>query len=120
MRKKILGRYGNDRTHWVGDGFPVRSLFSYDTLGSHISPFLLLDYGGPHQFSPTTERRGIGEHPHRDFETVTIVYDGEVEHRDSAGHGGVIGPGDVPRMNAASGIIPAEHTAPGHAKAGGP
>src|SRR6202051_3468143 len=79
MRKKILGRYGNDRSHWVGDGFPVRSLFSYDTLGAHISPFLLLDYAGPHQFAPTTERRGVGQHPHRGFETVTIVYDGEVE-----------------------------------------
>jgi len=61
MRKKILGRYGNDRGHWVGDGFPVRSLFSYDTLGAHISPFLLLDYAGPHQFPPTTERRGVGQ-----------------------------------------------------------
>ena len=87
MRKKILGRYGNDRGHWVGDGFPVRSLFSYDTLGAHISPFLLLDYAGPHQFAPTTDRRGVGRHPHRGFETVTIVYDGEVEHRDSAGNG---------------------------------
>ena len=50
MTKKILGRYGNDRQHWVGDGFPVRSLFSYNTLGAHISPFLLLDYAGPHVF----------------------------------------------------------------------
>src|SRR3546814_1825532 len=89
MNKTILGRYGNERGHWVGDGFPVRSLFSYNALDRHISPFLLLDYAGPHYFAPTTERRGVGQHPHRGFETVTIVYDGEVEHKDSAGNGGV-------------------------------
>jgi redox-sensitive bicupin YhaK (pirin superfamily) len=120
MTKKILGRYGNDRQHWVGDGFPVRSLFSYNTLGAHISPFLLLDYGGPHVFEPTKDRRGVGEHPHRGFETVTIVYEGEVEHRDNAGNGGVIGPGDVQWMTAAGGIIHEEYHSPGFAKAGGP
>lgn len=120
MTKKILGRYGNDRQHWVGDGFPVRSLFSYNTLGAHISPFLLLDYAGPHNFEPTTQQRGVGDHPHRGFETVTIVYDGEVEHRDSAGNGGVIGPGDVQWMTAAGGIIHEEYHSPGFAKAGGP
>src|SRR3984885_7191071 len=120
MRKKILGRYGNDRGHWVGDGFPVRSLFSYNTLGAHISPFLLLDYAGPHLFAPTTERRGVGQPPHRGFETVTIVYEGEVEHRDSAGNGGVIGPGDVQWMTAASGIIHEEFHSPAYAKTGGP
>ena len=120
MTKTILGRYGNDRGHWVGDGFPVRSLFSYNSLGQHVSPFLLLDYAGPHYFAPTTERRGVGEHPHRGFETVTIVYDGEVEHRDSAGNGGVIGPGDVQWMTAASGIIHEEYHSPAFAKTGGP
>ena len=120
MAKKILGRYGNDRQHWVGDGFPVRSLFSYNTLGNHISPFLLLDYAGPHTFEPTAERRGVGRHPHRGFETVTIVYDGEVEHRDSAGNGGVIGPGDVQWMTAAGGIIHEEYHSPGFARTGGP
>jgi len=120
MAKRILGRYGNDRQHWVGDGFPVRSLFSYNTLGAHISPFLLLDYGGPHNFEPTERRRGVGEHPHRGFETVTIVYDGEVEHRDSAGNGGVIGPGDIQWMTAAGGIIHEEYHSPGFAKVGGP
>jgi hypothetical protein len=120
MSKKVLGRYGNDRGHWVGDGFPVRSLFSYNTLGQHISPFLLLDYAGPHYFEPTNQRRGVGQHPHRGFETVTIVYDGEVEHKDSAGNGGVIGPGDVQWMTAAGGILHEEYHSSGFAKTGGP
>lgn len=120
MSKKILGRYGNDRGHWVGDGFPVRSLFSYDALGAQISPFLLLDYAGPHQFEPTRERRGVGQHPHRGFETVTIVYDGEVEHKDSAGNGGIIGPGDVQWMTAAGGILHEEYHSPAFARTGGP
>ncbi|WP_176593491.1 pirin family protein [Sphingobium sp. EM0848] len=120
MSKTVLGRYGNNRGHWVGDGFPVRSLFSYNSLGQHISPFLLLDYAGPHYFEPTTERRGVGQHPHRGFETVTIVYDGQVEHRDSAGNGGIIGPGDVQWMTAAGGILHEEYHAPAFAKTGGP
>ncbi len=119
MHKKILGRYGNERGHWVGNGFPVRSLFSYATLGQHLSPFLLLDYAGPHQFQPTEERRGVGEHPHRGFETVTIVYDGEVEHRDSSGGGGIIGPGDVQWMTAGSGIMHQEFHSPAYAATGG-
>jgi redox-sensitive bicupin YhaK (pirin superfamily) len=120
MTKTILGRYGNERRHWVGDGFPVRSLFSYGDNGAQFSPFLLLDYAGPHYFEPTTARRGVGQHPHRGFETVTIVYDGEVEHRDSAGHGGTIGPGDVQWMTAAGGIIHEEYHSPAFARAGGP
>lgn len=120
MSKKVLGRYGNNRGHWVGDGFPVRSLFSYNTLGAHISPFLLLDYAGPHYFEPTKDRRGVGQHPHRGFETVTIVYDGEVEHRDSAGNGGIIGPGDVQWMTAAGGILHEEYHSPAFGKTGGP
>ena len=120
MGKKILGRFGNVPGHWVGDGFPVRSLFSYDALGEHISPFLLFDYAGPHRFTPTTERRGVGQHPHRGFETVSIVYDGEVEHRDSAGNGGVIGPGDIQWMTAAGGIIHEEFHSPAYGKTGGP
>jgi len=103
--KKILGTYRAPRGHWVGDGFPVRSLFSYDSHGKHLSPFLLLDYAGPAAFKPTDQPRGVGQHPHRGFETVTIVYEGEVEHRDSTGAGGKIGPGDVQWMTAASGIL---------------
>ncbi len=118
--KKVLGRYGNDRGHWVGDGFPVRSLFSYDAVGKQVSPFLLLDYAGPHNFEPTTKRRGVGQHPHRGFETVTIVYDGQVEHRDSTGQGGIIGPGDVQWMTAGGGILHEEYHSPAFARTGGP
>lgn len=103
--KKVLGIYTSPKQHWVGDGFPVRSLFSYDSLGKHASPFLLLDYAGPTEFTPAARPRGVGQHPHRGFETVTIVYKGEVEHRDSTGSGGLIGPGDVQWMTAASGIL---------------
>ena len=105
--------------HWVGDGFPVRTLFSYPNLGSVLSPFLLFDYAGPMEFSPTSERRGVGEHPHRGFETVTIVYEGEVEHRDSSGGGGKIGPGDVQWMTAASGIVHEEFHGRDFARRGG-
>lgn len=117
--KKILGLYSNNQQHWVGDGFPVRSLFSYDSLGQHISPFLLLDYAGPHEFSPTQQRRGVGQHPHRGFETVTIVYHGELEHRDSTGSGGLIGPGDVQWMTAASGILHEEFHSAAFSEKGG-
>ncbi len=103
--KKILGLYSAPRQHWVGNGFPVRSLFSHAGHGVHPSPFLLLDYAGPTHFAPAERPRGVGEHPHRGFETVTIVYQGEVEHRDSAGGGGKIGPGDVQWMTAAAGIL---------------
>ncbi len=103
--KNILGIYSSPKQHWVGDGFPVRTLFSYDSLGKHTSPFLMLDYAGPTDFTPTQRPRGVGQHPHRGFETVTIVYQGELEHRDSTGSGGLIGPGDVQWMTAASGIL---------------
>ncbi len=104
--------------HWVGDGFPVRSLFSYQE-GSTFDPFLLLDYAGPHQFGPAEAKRGVGEHPHRGFETVTIVYQGELEHRDSSGSHGSIGPGDVQWMTAASGIVHEEFHSERFARDGG-
>jgi redox-sensitive bicupin YhaK (pirin superfamily) len=103
----------------VGDGFPVRTLFSYPALGAVLSPFLLFDYAGPAEFAPTTARRGVGEHPHRGFETVTIVYAGEVEHRDSSGGGGRIGPGDVQWMTAASGLVHEEFHGREFARRGG-
>jgi quercetin 2,3-dioxygenase len=117
--KKILGTYSAPRQHWVGDGFPVRSLFSYDSHGEHVSPFLLLDYAGPAQFARANKPRGVGVHPHRGFETVTIVYQGEVAHRDSTGAGGRIGPGDVQWMTAASGILHEEFHSPEFTKTGG-
>jgi redox-sensitive bicupin YhaK (pirin superfamily) len=118
--KKILGIYSAPRGHWVGDGFPVRSLFSYDSHGQQMSPFLLLDYAGPAHFEPAAKPRGVGEHPHRGFETVTIVYDGEVEHRDSTGAGGKIGPGDVQWMTAAAGILHEEFHSQDYTRKGGP
>lgn len=110
----------NTQGHWVGDGFPVRTLFSYNDDTAAFSPFLMLDYGGPVVFDPTTKRRGVGAHPHRGFETVTIVYDGEVSHRDSTGAGGTIGPGDVQWMTAASGIVHEEFHSEAYARTGGP
>ena len=91
--------------HWVGDGFHVRSMFSYDDDAEATSPFLLLDYAAPMTFEPSNDRRGVGPHPHRGFETVTIAYAGEVEHRDSAGNRCTIGAGDVQWMTAASGVL---------------
>ena len=92
------------RGHWVGDGFPVRTIFAYDNATA-TTPFLLMDYAGPYRFPAADKRRGVGEHPHRGFETVTILYSGEVEHRDSGGGGGKIGPGDVQWMTAGSGVV---------------
>ena len=116
---KTIRRVVRDvQPHWVGDGFPVRSLFSYQE-GNEFDPFLLLDYAGPYEFAPSEAPRGVGEHPHRGFETVTIVYQGELEHRDSSGSRGSIGPGDVQWMTAASGIVHEEHHSERFARDGG-
>lgn len=117
--RKILGIYSSPAQHWVGDGFPVRSMLSYATLGEHVSPFLHLDHAGPAIFPPAERPRGVGAHPHRGFETVTIVYQGEVEHRDSTGAGGIIGPGDVQWMTAASGILHEEFHSHAFTRRGG-
>ncbi|RFC63897.1 pirin family protein [Mesorhizobium denitrificans] len=117
--RKILGIYSSPAQHWVGDGFPVRSMLSYATHGEHVSPFLHLDHAGPTAFSPTDHPRGVGAHPHRGFETVTIVYEGEVEHRDSTGAGGLIGPGDVQWMTAAAGILHEEFHSQAFTEKGG-
>lgn len=117
--RKTLGVYSSPRPHWVGDGFPVRSMFSHASHGEHISPFLLLDFAGPADFLPAERPRGVGEHPHRGFETVTIVYQGELEHRDSTGSGGRIGPGDVQWMTAASGVLHEEFHSQEFTRSGG-
>jgi redox-sensitive bicupin YhaK (pirin superfamily) len=118
--KKVIEVMRSQGGHWVGDGFPVRSLFSYQGDTAAQSPFLLLDYAGPHHFAPAERPRGVGQHPHRGFETVTIVYDGEVSHRDSTGGGGTIGPGDVQWMTAAGGILHEEFHSEAYSKTGGP
>jgi quercetin 2,3-dioxygenase len=103
--KKVISIHRGPPAHWVGNGFHVRSLFMYEGQAEIISPFLLLDYAAPETFAPSEQPRGVGKHPHRGFETVTIAYQGGVEHRDSAGNQGTIGPGDVQWMTAASGIV---------------
>ncbi|MBU2979137.1 pirin family protein [Alteromonas sp. C1M14] len=105
--------------HWVGNGFPVRTLFSYHDQAQALSPFLLLDYAGPMTFPGDGLKRGVGEHPHRGFETVTIVYEGEVEHKDSTGKGGVIGQGDVQWMTAGAGILHEEFHSKAFSQNGG-
>lgn len=121
-QRKIAGIYQPPPHHWVGDGFRVHGYFSVipDAL-ERLSPFLMLDYGPEYNFPPTTNmRRGVGPHPHRGFETVTIAFQGSVAHHDSAGHGGAIGPGDVQWMTAASGVLHREYHAPDYARQGGP
>ena len=118
MKKLAFIKRSNGR-HWVGDGFPVQNIFSYRDIHEEMSPFLLMDYAGPAQFEPTEKRRGVGQHPHRGFETVTIVYDGQVSHHDSTNAGGTIGPGDVQWMTAGSGIVHEEYHGDDFARAGG-
>lgn len=119
--KKILGVTSAPGRHWVGDGFPVHGMFGYNGPGvAERSPFLMLDYAAPAEFTPNTGyRRGVGQHPHRGFETVTIVYSGELEHRDSTGKGGVIGPGDVQWMTAGGGILHEEFHSERYSREGG-
>lgn len=120
VAKSIVRNAMPGRRHWVGDGFHVTSMFDYGAGAVDRSPFLLFDYGAPSTFPPNTGKpRGVGPHPHRGFETVTIVFDGEVEHRDSTGGGGVIGKGDVQWMTAGSGILHAEYHSPQFSRRGG-
>jgi len=103
--KKIARILKSAAPHWVGNGFHVNNLFIYEQAAEALSPFLMLEYGAPKQFAPSTQPRGVGQHPHRGFETVTVAFQGEIEHHDSEGNKGVIGPGDVQWMTAASGIV---------------
>ena len=107
------------RSHWVGDGFNVRPVFAHLAFTHDVSPFLMFDYAAPREFAATAEKRGVGPHPHRGFETVTIAFQGEVEHGDSVGNRDVIGPGDVQWMTAASGIIHEEFLSHEFLKRGG-
>ncbi len=119
LAKRLIGVHPSPTPHWVGDGFPVRTAFSVGEFDAQISPFLLLDFAGPFRIEPTATPRGVDEHPHKGFETVTVVYQGEVEHRDSAGNEGSIGPGDVQWMTAGSGIVHEEKHARKFAERGG-
>ncbi|MGH9582633.1 MAG: pirin family protein [Bryobacteraceae bacterium] len=118
-RKEVLGVFGPGSKHWVGDGFPVRNLFPSNGVAEQIDPFLMLDYAGPSYFKPSNHPRGVDEHPHRGFETVTIAYQGSVDHRDSAGNSGSIRPGDVQWMTAASGVVHEEKHGRDLTEAGG-
>jgi quercetin 2,3-dioxygenase len=117
--KKVLGVYEPGSNHWVGDGFPVRNMFPSNGVSREINPFLMLDYAGPSHFEPSKRAHGVGQHPHRGFETVTIAYQGSVSHRDSAGNSGTIYPGDVQWMTAASGVVHEEMHAQEFAEKGG-
>lgn len=117
--KTLLNILPPTRPHWVGDGFNVHPLFADMAFTKRVSPFLMLDYAAPKHFDPTSRKLGVGQHPHRGFETVTIAYQGEVEHGDHLGNHGVIGPGDVQWMTAASGIIHEEFHSRHFAKEGG-
>jgi redox-sensitive bicupin YhaK (pirin superfamily) len=117
--KKLIRIHQSSKMHWVGNGFPVRSVFDYNGLGLELSPFLLLDYAAPHQFGPGNEKRGVGGHPHKGFETVTVAYQGELEHRDSSGGGGKIGAGDVQWMTAGNGIVHEEFHSQDFTRKGG-
>ncbi len=117
--KKLLRIHQSSGMHWVGNGFPVRSVFDYNGLGRELSPFLLLDYAAPYPFAPGNERRGVEGHPHKGFETVTVAYQGELEHRDSSGGGGKIGAGDVQWMTAGNGIVHEEFHSQDFTRKGG-
>ena len=117
--KKVLSIHRRGQSHWVGDGFPVHSIFSYHDRGAELTPFLLLDHAGPVEFAPADKPRGVDWHPHRGFETVTIAYEGEVEHEDTAGNRGSIAPGDVQWMTAGAGVLHKEFHGRNFARKGG-
>lgn len=117
--KTLAFIHRNDTLFSVGDFHPVKTIFSHHELGNTVSPFLLLDHLGPGLLKPTHLRKGVTEHPHRGFETVTIMFKGELEHRDSTGGGGIIAEGDVQWMTAASGVMHKELFSEAFSKQGG-
>jgi quercetin 2,3-dioxygenase len=119
--RSIDGIYRAPPLHWVGNGFRVAGyLQAIPDAVRKLSPFLLLDYHPPYDYAPTSTPRGVGVHPHRGFETVTLAWQGAVAHHDSAGGGGVIGPGDVQWMTAASGVLHKEYHEAVYSRTGGP
>lgn len=119
--KKVEAVIAPPPAHMVGDGFRVHSFFPGGGLidKKRMSPFFLMDYNAKIDFSPRNEPRGVGVHPHRGFETVTIAYHGRIAHHDSAGNSGVIGQGDVQWMTAASGLLHKEYHEESFSKEGG-
>jgi redox-sensitive bicupin YhaK (pirin superfamily) len=119
--RTVEGVHRSTTFHWVGDGFHVSTYFPSAKLRSErVSPFLLMDYGPPEDFAPLARgKRGVGWHPHRGFETVTLAWEGAVAHRDNAGHTDVIGPGDAQWMTAASGIFHEEYHEEAFTRRGG-
>lgn len=117
--KTLAFIHRNDTIFSVGDFHPVKTIFSHHELGNTVSPFLLLDHLGPGILKPTNLSKGVSEHPHRGFETVTMMFQGELEHRDSSGGGGIIAEGDVQWMTAASGVIHKEVFSEAFSKQGG-
>jgi redox-sensitive bicupin YhaK (pirin superfamily) len=119
--KSIKQIYTGTSPHMVGDGFRVANYIPgiNNYSGNELSPFIMLDYNAPHVFQPSNKRRGVGEHPHRGFETVSIAYEGEIEHRDSAGGGGIINAGEVQWMTAAGGLMHDEFQTENFSKNGG-
>ncbi|MDX9917757.1 MAG: pirin family protein [Gudongella sp.] len=106
--------------HWVGNGFRVKQYFPRGlNLLERFSPFILMDYNAPFEFSPSKTPRGIGAHPHRGFETVTFAFKGAVEHHDNMGNHGIIYPGDVQWMTAGAGILHKEYHEKEYSKQGG-
>lgn len=118
--RTIAKTYTSNRSTWVGDGFPTNSMLPMEEISQgSTSPLLIMGYTESRVFPPAAHQRGVGMHPHRGFETVTIVYEGELEHRDSKGNHGTIGQNEVQWMTAGSGIMHEEHHSKGFAKTGG-
>ena len=120
MIKKVISTHTKKNKHWVGDGFHVYGLLrTSEKINSVISPFILIDYASPKEFSKSFIPKGVGEHPHRGFETVTLAYQGEIQHRDSSGGGGIIKEGDVQWMTAGRGVVHDEFHSEEFTKNGG-
>lgn len=119
-QKQVKQIFNHAHHHMVGDGFRVANYIPGPNSFSHeTSPFYMLDYNEPYNFPPANKKRGVDVHPHRGFETVTVVYEGELEHKDSSGGGGTIGAGDVQWMTAASGVLHEEFQTESFSKNGG-